>query len=95
MWQGIGRKINSDYMCGTNNSLIRDFFKSKIVIDNSILEIVKNVKDNNIQTGILSNTTAIMHSVVEELIDMKYFDYQFLSYKIGIEKPNKKISDMW
>ena len=32
-----------------------------------------------------------MHSAVEKLIDMSYFDYLFLSYEIGMEKPGKAI----
>ena len=33
----------------------------------------------------------VTHTIVEELIDMSYFNYQFLSYRIGWEKPDEKI----
>ncbi len=91
MWEKVGRRINSDAIINANHSLIRDFFKSKIIIDDSVLEIVRELQKNGTRAGILSNTMAVMHSAVRELIDMKYFDYEFLSYKIGIEKPNEMI----
>ena len=91
MWQRIGKQINSKELSNVNNSLIHDFFKSKINIDDSIFVIIKQLQKKNISMGILSNTASVMHSAVKELCDMSYFDYQFLSYDIGVEKPDKDI----
>ncbi len=91
MWQRIGAKINSKELSNIKESLIHDIFKSRISIDESIFTIIKQLQKKNIKIGILSNTTLVTHSIVEELIDMSYFDYQFLSYRIGREKPDEKI----
>ena len=91
MWQRIGRQINSKELSNAKDSLIHDFFKSKIRIDDSIFAVIKQLKKKNIKMGILSNTALVMHTAVEELTDMSYFDYLFLSYEIGLEKPGKAI----
>jgi putative hydrolase of the HAD superfamily len=91
MWQKIGRQINSKELSNAKDSLIHDFFKSKISIDDSIFAVIKQLKKKNIKMGILSNTALVMHSAVEKLIDMSYFDYLFLSYEVGMEKPGKAI----
>ncbi len=91
MWQKIGRQINSKELSNVNDSLIHDFFKSKIDINDSVFVVIKQLQKKNIKTGILSNTALPMHSAVEELIDMSYFDFLFLSYEIGMEKPDKGI----
>ena len=91
MWQRIGMQINSKELSNVNGSLIHDFFKSKINIDDSIFDVIKQLQKKNISMGILSNTALVMHSVVEESCDMSYFDYQFLSCEIGMEKPSKEI----
>ena len=91
MWQKIGKQINSKELSDVEDSLIRDFFKTKINIDNSVLDVIKQLQKKNIQMGILSNTALVMHSVVEELIDMSCFEHRFLSYEIGMEKPDERI----
>lgn len=91
MWQKIGMRINSKELSNVNDSLIYDFFKSKIDINDSIFGVIKQLQKKNIWMGILSNTTSVMHSAVDELCDMSYFDYQFLSCEIGMEKPSKEI----
>ena len=91
LWQRIGMQINSKELSNVNGSLIHDFFKSKINIDDSIFIVIKQLQKKNISMGILSNTASVMHSVVEELCDMSYFDYQFLSCEVGMEKPSKEI----
>ena len=91
LWQRVGKQINSNELSNVKDSLIHDFFKSKINIDDSIFVVIRQLQKKNIQMGILSNTALVMHSAVEELVDMSYFDYQFLSCVIGLEKPDKAI----
>ncbi|QMU55402.1 MAG: HAD-IA family hydrolase [Nitrosopumilus sp.] len=91
MWQKIGRQINSKELSNAKDSLIHNFFKSKISIDGSVFTVIKQLKKKNIKTGILSNTSLVMHSAVEKLINMRHFDYLFLSYEIEMEKPDKAI----
>jgi putative hydrolase of the HAD superfamily len=91
MWQRIGKKINSKELSNIKDSLIYDIFKEKTSVDNSIFGIIKQLQRKNIRVGILSNTASVTHSIVEELIDMSYFDYQFLSYRIGREKPDERM----
>jgi putative hydrolase of the HAD superfamily len=91
MWQRIGAKINSEELSNIKESLIHDIFKSRISVDESIFAIIKQLQKKNIKIGILSNTTLVTHTIVEELIDMSYINYQFLSYRIGWEKPDEKI----
>jgi putative hydrolase of the HAD superfamily len=91
MWQKIGRQMNSKELSNAQDSLIHDFFKSKINMDDSIFAVIKQLKKKNVKMGILSNTASVMHSAVEKLMDMSYFDYVFLSCDIGMEKPDKEI----
>ena len=91
MWKRIGKKINSKELSNVKDSLIHDIFKTRISVDDSIFVIIKQLQKKNIKIGILSNTALVTHSIVEELIDMSYFDYQFLSYRIDREKPDERI----
>lgn len=91
MWQRIGKKINSKELSNIKGSLIHDIFKARISVDDSIFVIIKQLQKKNIKMGILSNTTLVTHNIVKELIDMSYFDYQFLSYRIGREKPDVRM----
>ncbi len=91
MWQKVGKEINVDVLSNVKDSLIHDFFKSRIVVDHNVLDVAEQLQKNGIHTRILSNTTAVMHSVVKELVDMKHFVHQFLSYEIGMEKPDECI----
>ena len=91
MWQKIGKQINSKELSNVQDSLIHDFFKSKISLDDSVFTVVKQLQKKNVKMGILSNTALPMHSAVEELIDMTCFDFLFLSYEIGMEKPDDGI----
>ncbi len=91
MWQRIGRQINSKELSNSKDPLIHDFFKSKINIDDSVFATIRQLREKNIKMGILSNTALPMHSAVEELIDISYFDFLFLSYEIGMEKPDDAI----
>ena len=91
MWQRIGRQVNSKELSNVKDSLIHDFFKSKINLDDSVFTVIKQLQKKNVTMGILSNTALPMHCAVEELIDMSYFDFLFLSYEIGMEKPGNEI----
>ena len=48
MWQRIGRQINSKELSNVKDSLIHDFFKSKINIDDSIFAVIKQLQKKNI-----------------------------------------------
>ena len=87
MWQRIGMKINSKELSNVKGSLIHDIFKARIIVDDSIFVIIKQLQKKNIKTGILSNTSLVTHSIVEELIDMTYFDYK-LQMHLYLKKQN-------
>ncbi len=92
-WEKIGQKIGSDELSSYEKSLIHEIFKKRITIDDSVLSLIKQIKLAGNKLGILTNTSEITHSIVEETIDLSDFDYYFLSFQIGFEKPDKRIFD--
>ena len=83
--------VGIGFIGNIKDSLIHDIFKTRISIDDSIFIIIKQLQKKNIKMGILSNTALVTHSIVEELINISYFDYPFLSYLIDREKPDERI----
>ena len=51
MWQTIGRQINSKELSNVKCSLIHDFFKAKINIDDSISAVIEQLQKKDIPMG--------------------------------------------
>ena len=90
-WRKIGKKVNSLELGAITKSLIYDTFKEKSKINNSILKIVKNIQENKIKVGVLSNLETTTHSILDESGILDSFEFQFYSHKIGFAKPDKRI----
>lgn len=90
-WRKIGKKVNSVELGAVKKSLIYDTFKEKSKINNSILKIVKNIQENKIKVGMLSNLETTTHSILDESGILDIFEFQFYSHKIGFVKPDKRI----
>ena len=90
-WRKIGKKVNSLELGAIKKSLIYDTFKEKAKLSNSILKIVKNIQENKIKVGVLSNLETTTHSILDKSGILDIFEFQFYSHKIGYAKPDKRI----
>ena len=90
-WRKIGKKVNSLELGAITKSLIYDTFKEKSKINNSILKIVKNIQENKIKVGVLSNLETTTHSILDKSGVLDIFEFQFYSHKIGFAKPDNMI----
>lgn len=74
---------------------IQEFYDKYITMTNGIYtdtaEIIKELKEKNIKTGVLSNLREMDHIRHKEEIEQFKFDYLFLSYRMKKIKPNADI----
>lgn len=90
-WRQIGKKVKSLELGAVTKSLIYDTFKQKAKLNNSILEMIKNMQENGIKVGTLSNLETTTLSILEEFGILNNLEFQFYSHKIGSAKPDNKI----
>ncbi len=55
------------------------------------LEILQNLKENQIKLALISNTTPITEQAMKKLAIEKYFDCILYSHTEGVKKPDKKL----
>ena len=90
-WKIIGKKINSEELAKINGSLIYEIFKEESKPKQEVLSLAKNIKNEGISIGVLSNLDINTNSVLDELQILEDFEFQFMSYEIGFAKPDKRI----
>lgn len=73
------------------DELKKIYLESKGAVYNSTLQIIKYLKENNNLVCLLSNLKEIDYTYLSSVIDMKLFDRIFLSYLMGLAKPDKRI----
>ncbi len=62
----------------------------KIIYYKDVAEYESSLKDK-CNIGILSNLSVIDHDRIDKQLNLKNYDYVFLSYELGCQKPNKEI----
>lgn len=90
-WRLIGKRIHSSELQNLKRSLFYSIFKKRAKPNHSVLSLSKKLKKKGFGIGILSNTEPATYSIIEEWKLIDHFDYTFLSYKIGLSKPDRKI----
>ena len=90
-WHTIGKKLESKKLMNLNESLLDKIFRKRCSLNNSMINLSKELSQKDITVGILSNTEPASYSVMENLTSLDHFEYKFLSYNIGHLKPEPEI----
>lgn len=90
-WHIIGKELESKKLMNLNESLLDRIFRKRVSLNNSMIDLSKELFQKGITVGILSNTELVTYSVVEDLTSLEHFEYKFLSYNIGHLKPEPEI----
>ena len=90
-WYVIGKELESKELINVNESLLDDIFRKRCSLNNSMINLSKELFQKGITVGILSNTEPASYSVIENLTSLEHFEYKFLSYNIGHLKPEPEI----
>ena len=90
-WHIIGKELESSKLMNYEESLLDKIFRKHVSLNNSMIELSKTLSQKGITVGILSNTEHVTFSVVENLLSIEHFKHKFLSYKIGLLKPEPEI----
>ncbi len=90
-WHNIGKELESLKLMNFEESLLDKIFRKHVSLNDSMIELSRNLSQKGITVGILSNTEHVTYSVVEDLLSLDHFKHKFLSYKIGHLKPEPEI----
>ena len=90
-WYTIGKELESKKLMSLNESLLDKIFRKYCSLNNSMINLSKELFQKGITVGILSNTEPASYSVIENLTSLDHFEYKFLSYNIGHLKPEPEI----
>jgi len=91
LWHVIGKELESKKLMNLNESLLDRIFQKHCALNNSMINLSKELSQKGTTVGILSNTEPASYSVIEKLTSLDHFEYKFLSYNIGHLKPNHEI----
>jgi len=91
LWYSIGKELQSSKLMNLDESLLDKNFRKRVSLNDSLVSLTKKLSEKGITVGILSNTEQVTFSVVRELLPLDHFKYKFLSYEIGLIKPNPEI----
>jgi putative hydrolase of the HAD superfamily len=91
LWHVIGKELESKKLMNLNESLLDRIFQKHCSLNNSMINLSKELSQKGITVGILSNTEPASYSAIEKLTSLDHFEYKFLSYNIGYLKPNQEI----
>jgi HAD superfamily hydrolase (TIGR01509 family) len=91
LWNIIGKELESKKLMNLNESLLDKIFQKHCSLNNSMINLSKELSQKGITVGILSNTEPASYSAIEKLTSLDHFEYKFLSYNIGYLKPNQEI----
>ena len=91
LWNIIGKELESKKLMNLNESLLDRIFQKHCSLNNSMINLSKELSQKGTTVGILSNTEPASYSVIEKLTSLDHFEYKFLSYNIGYLKPNQEI----
>ena len=91
LWNIIGKELKSKKLMNLNESLLDRIFQKHCSLNNSMINLSKELSQKGITVGILSNTEPASYSAIEKLTSLDHFEYKFLSYNIGYLKPNQEI----
>ena len=90
-WYEIGKDLESTKLMNSEESLLDKIFRKHVSLNNSMIELSRNLAKKGTTVGILSNTEHVTFSVVEDLLSLDHFKHKFLSYRIGHLKPEPEI----
>lgn len=89
-WKSISAKLDASHLIRPD-SILEPIFRKLVSINKSVYALSENLKEKGLSIGILSNTEPVTYSVIENLESFDHFDYKFLSFQIGLIKPDPKI----
>ncbi len=90
-WNKIANDVDSISLKENTESLWNTYFRKNARINHEVINLVNKIKENSYTMGIISNIEKITHKVVDDWNVLDNFEYKFMSYQIGVSKPDPRI----
>ncbi|AJM93256.1 MULTISPECIES: HAD family phosphatase [Nitrosopumilus] len=90
-WRKIAIETKSDSLKNTKESLWDTYFRKNAVPKTEVKKFSVDLKQNGFTIGIISNIEKVTHNIVNDWNIISHFEYQFMSYQIGLSKPDPRI----
>ena len=90
-WDKIATDVDSISLKENTESLWNTYFRKNARINHEVINLANKIKENSYTMGIISNIEKITHKVVVDWNVLDNFEYKFMSYQIGISKPDPRI----
>lgn len=89
-WKSVGSDTRANQLANVTTSLWYDIFREKASLNSDVFNILKRLK-RKVRLAALSNIEEKTYSVISEWGLMSFFEFQFLSYRVGYSKPDYRI----
>lgn len=84
--------ISNKASCKSNGQELQKLYiENKSGVYDDTISYIKHLKDMKKKVCLLSNLKEIDYEYLKSVVDMEIFDEKFLSYEMGMIKPDKKI----
>lgn len=83
------RKVTRSYL--TADAIKRIYYQNKGGIYLDTIRLMRRLKDRGASVNLLSNLREGDYEYLKENVDLHLFDQMFLSYKLGMVKPDEEI----
>lgn len=90
-WEKIANEVNSTSLKENTESLWNTYFRKNAKLNHDVINLAYEIRKNSYTMGIISNIEKITHKVVEDWHVLDNFEYKFMSYQIGVSKPDPRI----
>ena len=92
-WEKIANNLDSISLKENTESLWNTYFRQKAKPNRDIIHLAEAISKRSYKMGIISNIEKITHKVVDDWKVLDCFEYKFMSYQIGLSKPDIRIYD--
>lgn len=90
-WYKIASDVDSVSLKENTESLWNTYFRKNARINREVINLANKIRENSYTMGIISNIEKITHKVVDDWNVLDNFEYKFMSYQIGVSKPDPRI----
>lgn len=90
-WNKIATDVDSMSLKENSESLWNTYFRKNARINHDVINLATKIQENSYTMGIISNIEKITHKVVVDWNVLDNFEHKFMSYQIGISKPDPRI----
>ena len=89
-WNKIANDVDSKSLKENTESLWNTYFTKNAKLNHNVIDLANKLR-NSYTLGIISNIEKVTHKVVDDWNVLDHFEYKFMSYQIGLSKPDLRI----